>query len=384
MLEFKVDKTDRFGARAGNIRLNNYDDMIETPTRAMTNADFGHVKSLREIGLFKDGFDSIPNRVIEVSSPFWPKRLKTLDDSYTTEKQKEQLYQYVEDQSRLALYSPVFSRTSVVSDKNNEILMNIQQQAGFKAITICDRHVASSTEILSKRISSAKQYITTYDNGDRLATFVQLEMEGAPYSLFIEKLKTVAKANVSGLILKYGSLKTNIDKYAALHEIFNDKNLLLHLSGIRASFKVNHMKNSLYTMMLMPTFGFDSVALWATGFGDVKEHVIHFGSARRFDTKTYAYQKLEKIYPDFNKAIDCDCLVDRHLTVKTFSNKFTGTVTTNDANKMHDLLSSQTELELESAAIKNQDLIRFLHTKPLAKEAVSALNLLSSRLYISA
>ncbi len=384
MLEFKVDKIDKFGARAGSIRLNNYDDMIETPTRAMTNADFGHVKSLREIGLFKDGFDSIPNRVIEVSSPFWPKRLKTLDDSYTTEKQKDQLYQYVEDQSRLVLYSPVFSRTSVVSDKNNEVLMNIQQQAGFKAVTVCDRHVASSAEILSKRIDFAKQYITTYDNGDRLATFVQLELEGAPYQLFIEKLKAVSKANVSGLIIRYGSLKTNIDKYAAVHELFNDKNLLLHLSGIRASFKGNHMKNSLYTMMLMPMFGFDSVALWATGFGDVKEHVIRFGSARRFNTKTYAYQKLENIYPNFSKAMGCDCLVDRGLTVENFSNKFNGTVTINDANKMHDLLSSQTELELESAAIKNQDLIRFLHTKPLAKESVSALNLLSNKLHASA
>lgn len=384
MFEFKIEKTDRFGARAGSIRLNKYDDAIETPTRAMTNSDFGHIKSLREIGLFKDGFDSVPNRIIEVSSPFWPNRLRTLDDSYATGKQEEQLYQYVEDQSRLTVYSPVFSKTSVVSDKNNEILMNIQQQAGFKAITICDRNAASSAEILKRRIEDAKQHISTYDNGDKLAIFVQLEMKGASDSLFVDKLKTIADSHIDGLILKYGSLKNNLNKYISLYKIFNNKNIFLHLSGIRASFKGSRMKTSMYIMMLMPMLGFDSVSLWSIGFSDAKEHIIRFGDARRFNPITYAYQKVEKIYKDYKKPMGCDCLIDNGLTVNDFSNKFIGTVTLNDANKIHDLLTSHKEFKLERAAIKTRDITSLIEKKSLAKEAVSSLNLLSNRFSVNA
>lgn len=366
MFKFTLQKVDSTGIRLGNIKISEYEKEIITPTRAMNNADFTHISELQSAEIIKNNIEDIPNRVVEVSVPFWNKKLSSLEYGPATTKIVDKLFKYTLDQTKASLFSPTFSRSAKITTKQNKILLDIQQQAGFKALTIIDDPDSNITEF-TKRLYDSNEQIDKY--GEKTGRLVQLDLS-MNRNLLSQKINKVLDMGLDGIIFKYATFRLKIENYYAISKLLGNENIFLHISGVRKSYKGPRMKGSVYLPQMMPLFGFDSVASFSVGFGYPEKQVI-FGKAKRFDVSTYGFLPLENIYKDPNMLMNCNCPVDMGRSYNDFININRMNDTIKNANNIHDLITSYREFQLEAFKIKMNEKLDFLNKKEYVKQFIN-------------
>ena len=225
----------------------------------------------------------------------------------------------------------------------------------------------SNANVLGDRLAKSSEQIDQYS--DQLGRLVQLDLNIGRTDL-LDKIDKSISSQIDGFIFKYASLEAKTENYAAIAEMLGNKNLFLHLSGVRKSFRAKSMKASIYLPQMMPLFGFDSIGLYSVGFGNPEGPIV-FGRAKRFDAKTYRYSPIEKIYKSPSVPMNCSCPVDKEVTYKEFMamNRMNDTI--KHANSIHDLVSNYREFQLEALKIANGSLFNMLQTKEYARQFIA-------------
>ncbi len=347
-LSFKIENIDSLGMRAGRLSFSGEraEDIL-TPVRAFTNSDRGNFDKLKQIGLFKNGFDELPNIPFVVNYSYNTEQLAALHNGNASQNHLRQLKRQVTD-GKLNIFDPAISRNEngrlvVIPKKTNDVLMDIQLQAGFKVITVLDEKPSSTAEEFKDRLKEAVKLLQTYEETQKdeekqhLELFPRIDL-AMRTDKFIAKINAINEFGIKGVILKFASVIDNIENYRYLKKIA-DTDLFIHLSEVPRTFP----KNDIYVMLSLIISGADSFSLqsrFRIDKDDVKA-IVH-KPIKRLDPQIWKFRQFDNLYSSDEK-IQC-CAVDKGYTKTEFRKAYNGAQLFITANRMHDSLATNTEL----------------------------------------
>lgn len=347
-LSFKIENIDPLGMRMGRLSFSGERaENLLTPVRAFTNSDRGNFDKLKQIGLFKNGFDELANLPFAVNYSYNTEQLVALHNGNASQNHLRQLKRQVTD-GKLNIFDPVISRNEngklvVIPEKMNDVLMDVQLQAGFKIITVLDEKPSSTAEEFKDRLKDARNLLQTYEETQRneekqhLELFPRMDL-AMRTDKFIAKIAAINELGIKGIILKFASIMDNIENYRYLKKIA-ETNLFIHLSEVPRTFP----KNDIYVILSLILSGADSFSLqsrFRIDKDDIKA-IVH-KPVKRLDPYTWKFKQFDNLYGSDEK-MQC-CAVDKGYTKTEFRKAYNGAQLFITANRMHDGLVTNTEL----------------------------------------
>jgi queuine/archaeosine tRNA-ribosyltransferase len=347
-LSFKIENINPLGMRTGRLAFSGEraEDIL-TPVRAFTNSDRSNFDKLKQIGLFKSGFDELSNLPFAINYSYNTEQLAALHNGNASQNHLRQLKKQVTD-GKLNIFDPAISRNEksrlvVIPEKTNNVLMDIQLQAGFKVITVLDEKPSSTAEEFKGRLNDARALLQTYEETQKdeekqhLELFPRIDL-AMRTDKFIAKINAINELGIKGVILKFASVIDNIENYRYLKKIA-ENNLFIHLSEVPRTFP----KNDIYVMLALVLSGADSFSLqsrFRIDKDDIK--AIMHKPIKRLDPNTWKFRQFDSLYSSDEK-IQC-CAVDKDYTKTEFRKAYNGAQLFITANRMHDSLVTNMEL----------------------------------------
>lgn len=361
MFKFNIDGTDSTGLRIGTLDCETVD--IQTPTRAITASEIGH---LNELGSNMN----FPHKIIEISKIYKEEMLGMLTSkennndisSEVSARHKKQIEKFTKYPDKIVIFNPSLPKDYKISERLNKILIGLQIASDVDLITIQDEKPDSSKEAFEKRIKESINFIEGQTDFDYVEPMPVMRMD-MKNNLFQEKLRMLIDNNIKCVNLRYSSYRECYPNFSSIRKTASNTDMFIHMSDITRTW---HKKTSL--MHALQPLGIDSFSLKI--FKPYPVMIIKQRLARRFDGKSWGILNLEEHRKLWGDNLNCSCHSCIGKDVNSFTKVWSGSNLVSSAIKVHDAFDGYREMQNSRKAGVYNEFRKYAKSKIYARDAI--------------